>query len=1001
MRVQGMLRAWQRWRRLVWVLVGLLALYALVGFWLLPRWLRSEWIGQVREQTGLESGVGTIHVNPFTLVLEAEKLSVGEAKLPLLSVERLRVDLELSSLWHRALVFREIAIDGPFARAVLEADGGLNLARLRKPDQQPAAPASMGEQELPALWIKHFALRSGALSFADRRSAGIGEKRLAPLAFDLFDFRTNADGGGFRIQALSESGEGFVWTGRLALAPLSSRGKFRVEALQARTVADLLGDALPLALTGGRLDLQGSYRFNAGTPGKLALRLPLIELSGIGLRARDLTESPENTWIELPRVRVQDTRLDLIDRRLQIASVRLEQAQAKLWREPDGSLNLAQLWTTATPAADAQSAPAEESSGQAPVASSDAMASASPEPAADPAGWTFSLGELKLAQAALRFEDRAWQPALQLALDPIDVEVAGISQDLGRDLRVNLNTRINAKTRFRLEGELAPVPLSGRLRIDLDDAELSLLQPYLDAVADLDLHAGLLSAGGELSLRATPYTPALDFVGEAEITGFASRDRSAKGDLLSFQSLKLQRLQYTRGPDALRIGRVQLDQAYARVAIDESGALNLAAVLTPARAPTPNLAVNAAPAAPLPIGIDRVVLRDSRMQFADFSIEPNFQAEIRGLGGSLRGLSSDASSVAQVDLAGYVIHPHSPVSIQGSANFFAFDRTTDLALRFHNIDLPVFNPYSGRFAGYSIAKGKLDTDLHYQINNRQLQASHDIRLDQLEWGAATDSKEKVSLPVRMATSLLKDKDGLIQLELPINGTLDDPAFRVAPLVFKVLKNLLVKAVTAPFRLLGGLFKGAEDAQFVRFAPGSASLGETERESLSALAKALLDRPSLRVEVPLVLAPELDREALIEARWQAELAEASADADQDAATPFAELDGAKQRETLDKLYRKAFGAKPEIPETPQTEADLDKAERRARADREAIDYLAQALRSRIVVDPEQLQSLAQLRSDAVQSALLAIEGFDPKRIFATGESAPSVTEGKVQMELKLQ
>ena len=142
-------------------------------------------------------------------------------------------------------------------------------------------------------------------------------------------------------------------------------------------------------------------------------------------------------------------------------------------------------------------------------------------------------------------------------------------------------------------------------------------------------------------------------------------------------------------------------------------------------------------------------------------------------------------------------------------------------MKFENISLPVFNPYSGKFAGYNIAKGKLFTDLHYQIDNRKLEAQHKIRIDQLEWGEATASKEEATLPVKFATSLLKDADGVISLEIPVSGTLDDPTFRVGPIVWQIIKNILTKAVTAPFKALGALFKGAEEAQFVDFAPGSA------------------------------------------------------------------------------------------------------------------------------------------------------------------------------------
>jgi hypothetical protein len=149
---------------------------------------------------------------------------------------------------------------------------------------------------------------------------------------------------------------------------------------------------------------------------------------------------------------------------------------------------------------------------------------------------------------------------------------------------------------------------------------------------------------------------------------------------------------------------------------------------------------------------------------------------------------------------------------------------------FSNIELPMFNPYSGVYAGYSIAKGKLSTRFTYHIANRALQAEHHVIVDQLQWGQASANKARVSWPVRLATALLKDSHGVIRLDVPVRGTLDDPTFRLGPIIWKIIGNVITKAVTAPFRFLGSLFAGAEKAQFVDFAPGSAQLPDTAGEA---------------------------------------------------------------------------------------------------------------------------------------------------------------------------
>ena len=179
---------------------------------------------------------------------------------------------------------------------------------------------------------------------------------------------------------------------------------------------------------------------------------------------------------------------------------------------------------------------------------------------------------------------------------------------------------------------------------------------------------------------------------------------------------------------------------------------------------------------------------------------------------------------------------------------------TDISMSFDNIELTTFNPYSGKFAGYNIAQGKLSTSMQYHVENRQLAAKHHVEIDQLEFGDATESKQAVPLPIKLAVSLLKDRNGVIDLSLPVTGSLDDPKFRLGPIIWKVFVNILVKAVTAPFALLGSLFGGGPDLQFIDFRPGAATLEASQEDKVKAIVKALQGRPQLKIEVPIAAVP---------------------------------------------------------------------------------------------------------------------------------------------------
>ena len=102
---------------------------------------------------------------------------------------------------------------------------------------------------------------------------------------------------------------------------------------------------------------------------------------------------------------------------------------------------------------------------------------------------------------------------------------------------------------------------------------------------------------------------------------------------------------------------------------------------------------------------------------------------------------------------------------------------------------------------------------------------------------------------------------MIDVNLPISGSLDDPQFSVIGIVFQVIGNLIVKAVTAPFALLGAAFGGGEELAYLEFAPGSAALDDKDAGKLKSIAKALTERPGLKLDVSGRVDPEADRAGL--------------------------------------------------------------------------------------------------------------------------------------------
>jgi hypothetical protein len=422
--------------------------------------------------------------------------------------------------------------------------------------------------------------------------------------------------------------------------------------------------------------------------------------------------------------------------------------------------------------------------------------------------------------------------------------VSDISQDLSKPLAVTLNMRVNETGSLSMSGEVSAQPVTANLTVKVTDLDLSAAQPYIAQRSAMTLLAGRLGSEAKVHYGVQKGMAAMQLTGDVHVDKLHTIDNALKDDFVNWDRLDILGLNFAYGPGRLDIAQIVVSKPYARVIIESDETMNVKRVLVAPGAPaaavsTPAVAAGGAPAktasatrtvppakaasaAPTsPVSIKKIVVQGGQANFSDLSVKPNFTAAIQNLEGSITGLSSKDGSRAKVDLRG-AVDAFSPVTIAGEFNVLGPRLYTDIAMGFHNIELSVFNPYSGKFAGYSISKGKLSTDFHYKIDGRKLDAQHHIVVEQLEFGEKTESKDAVSLPVKLAVALLKDRNGVIDLNLPVTGSLDDPQFRLAPIIWKVFVNILEKAVTSPFALLGSLFGGAYSVH--RFPAGHGDVG---------------------------------------------------------------------------------------------------------------------------------------------------------------------------------
>jgi hypothetical protein len=986
-------------RILIWssIVVVLVAAYAIFGFVGVPSLIRSKGSAFVMQKYQRTLRLGDIHFNPFTLELDIRDFAFPDTDgKPMLAAHRLYVNLQIASLWNRGATFKDIQLEQPVIHAQLRTDGALNLADLAKPfANQPPSPPSAPAR----VFLAHFVVSGGELTFLDLGHPTTLHATLTPVNFELRDFNTVGNGGnGYSLAAATPAGEQFHWSGNIEVAPVASHGSFSVKALQVTTLTGFAGPALPLTVSSGLISLEGGYDFKIhdGVAG-LKVDLATLALTDLALRP----QNGHSDYVTLPRIEIDGTHVDLIGRSVLIDAVKVSAGQVHGWRNEDGSLNLAQLAGPPAPAAPA--APA-------------ALAPATGAPAGSPAApqWTVKVPMIALSGLAVDFEDRSLKPAPAFALTGLDVSVAQFQWPFGPPLAVQVKSALNQSAALSAQAQVSLPDAAVKTHLELSGFDLTALQPYVAHYTGLALLSGTLGTKADLERDAKGR---LSVTADTEVQHFKTVDDELRKDFIKWDRLTVAGIRYQSDPASLSIHSVRAQGPYARVIIDPNRHLNIAEALkpagsapeaapatTPAAAPPPKATkassttrtANLPPpahASAMPLSIGTVVISKGSANYSDQWIQPNFAIGIQELNGTIDGLSSDPASRAKIELKGSVDR-YAPAHIWGETNLLSQTTYTDISMSYRGIDLVSVTPYSGRFAGYKIDKGKLTVDLKYHIEDRKLTASHHIVVDQLQLGEKVNSPDAVSLPLKLAISLLKDRNGVIDLDLPVTGSLDDPQFRIGPIIWKVFVNLLEKAVTAPFKLLGSLFGGGDEVNVIEFAPGSAVLDQTAHTRLDSVAKALDARPGLELDIPNTYSTATDAPALAEQQLQSRLRKRAAVAD-DAALPS---DPAALFKLLLAQYRGELGAKDPLP--PATAA-LTTAKKGS-----TIDYgpanaeLRAALLQRISIADSDLQALGTRRARAVQDTLLHGTNIDPVRLFLINGQAQPAPGTTVRLALAL-
>jgi hypothetical protein len=920
---------------------------------------------------------GTASISDFALV-------PSDMNHPLLQWQRLEVDVGEVGLFQGQGQLRAVTLRAPALDLVRRTDGSLaGVANLI-----PSGGAAKEQAAAPTKKTAPFALDVAQIRVVDGRIGVSDEtvgfkRRLQPVEVSIDGFSTRKDvAATLALTALADDKTQLKGDGSVVLEPLKVDAEVSVARLPLAELMPYLRDTLEASL-GGSVEAKARIRVDDGVGGAA----PRIESGAVVVSDLRIAGPRGNTaQLQATKIEVSGISADVHERRVDVERAGVRGARLRAQRLADGSVDWQRLIVAK---------PADKSS------------------ADGGTDWRVQLARFDLIQAQALVKDEAVQPPVTVAAEAIDARVERITTDTKARMPVDLRVKLGGGT-LRANGWLRPAPLATSLKLQVDNVDVTAARSYAARYASAVLASAAITADGSVDFDAGGASPAVRYEGGVRVTNFAALNPDGESELARWQALALDgvKIDTSAQPAAVEIEKIGLNDFYARAILSQEGKLNLLQVLQPASTAAPGAAEGgaattektatapASTAQPADKGalirVGGIELIRGNVNYTDNFVRPNYSANLTDLAGTVGALSSDTAAMADVAVRGKV-DGDAPLEIAGKLNPLASELALDVRASAKGVELPRLTPYSVKYAGYPITKGKLSMDVAYLVKDGKLTADNRVFLDQLTFGERVESPTATKLPVLFAVSLLKDREGNIDINLPISGSLNDPEFSIGGIIVRVIVNLITKVVTAPFAVLGAVAGGGADLGYVDFAAGSAVVTEAAVKKLEMLAKALNDRPALKLEVTGRALAAVDteplRNGLFESKLRAAKVRQLVRAGQSVDPATVTIDADEREALIANVY-----AQEKIPDKPRNFLGIAKEIPSAE--------MEQLILGTIQVEEEDLRRLANDRATAVRNHLVGRGNVPTERIFlvaptleaASGE-AGKLSPSRVDFSLK--
>ena len=1020
-------------------LVILIVLFGLLGYFWLPGYAKNKLETELSKIVHRPVSVQAIDIQPFSLELIIRGFQI-EKKIEhestdnvLFSVGELYVNVSTASIAHRAPVVSSVTIKEPKLYLVREGENSFNITDLVEEfSEKPEDDIDKKDDSKAMFSISNIVIENGHFEFVDQfknshqkiSKINLGIPFISNFENDLktwiepyFNAKIN--------------GSPFVLSGKVR--PFSGKREatldLKLNDIDLMQIDEYSPIPLGISLLSGYFDsdLQLIYTQEADQTTKMVMSgttsirefelenkateepynvkfdqldvmLTDIDLSGqkpaqitLELAGTSLMQ-PENNEpiLSLPKLGINKIVIDLSEKNVVLGMVKLDQLKASIRRKKNGQLNLTQHFTplsgenelvqdeTGKEVVDEQEEKVEEEGVE---TNSDSTSSKS---------WEAKIESLQIADAALDFEDLTLTKAAPMVVNPLNLNVDNIDLSGADPLNLVLQATMNKRGSLETNGSLAWSPLSFDFVIDAKDIDLVSLQGWADDHLNALLTRGEVSFEGEVKADGEPLKVTLS--GKSRFSNFNIFDKASAADLLRWRKFDISGIKFVNEPFRVDVASVAVADFFANVRLSPKGEINLKNIVrqedgaeekvTSAESATETPAQMKSQAdKATPIHIGKIVLQGGNIDFNDQFIKPNYRANLTGIAGQVGPLNPGKHGAVKISGA---VDKSAPLEITGELDPFGSELFLDIAAKATGIDLPTFSPYSGKYVGYVIEKGKLSVDIHYHIKEGELKAENNIFLDQFTLGEKIESPDALDIPLTLAIALLKNQRGEIDLNLPINGSLNDPEFSLGGVIVQVFVNLITKAVTSPFALLGSIAGDGEELSEINFVPGYGLVEPEAEKRLQALSKALADRPALKLEITGYADPENDpdglKRAMLDRKVKAQkLSEGAEKGESEGSLQEVSIEPEEYEEFLELAYEE------EKFDKPKNAIGLTKSL--------PVPEMEQLMLANINAGDDELRQLAEQRGKAARDWLVEKGGVSSDRVFVSEPEIESEVDGK--------